>query len=482
MLTRLDRAIASVSPRWAVRRALDRVRLSQLERTAPRSGRRYSDAGANFDINTGNPDDARSRRLVNRETVLRLACENPHGKKALNALVNNAVGWGITGSPKGPKALAALWKEWTRVSDFRGRLDLFGQQELAVRTMFREGEVFIVRRFVKNDQSGVPLRLQLLDGGMLATSKVGDDIEDGIEYDADGNPVAYWFHQARPDYRRNRPPVRFAAGDVIHLFIQEEVGQKRGRSVYEPVIKRLGDVDDALDADLVRRKIESCFVGFRTLPVDETGDPPIGIGREDRGEGLAPSEYFEAGSIVTLPMGEDIKFGDPKPLGGLGDAVKINLLAAAAGIGVTYEHMTGDLSNVNFSSYRAGALEFDATIERIQWNTIIPVGLNRVWDWFCAAAYEFGRTSKRSYEMRWTPPPRKSIDRKGDAEADILEMQAGLENRRNLLNSRGIEHDTFVEETAADLRVQQEKGLFFKGDPFTAAQAAGTTPDIGSTK
>lgn len=474
MLTRLDRAIATVSPRWAVKRAFDRYRLDRIDRMTPRQGRRYSDGGANFDVNTGNPDDARGRRLVNRETILRLAYENPHGKKALNALVNNAVGWGITGSPKGPKTLAALWKEWTKVSDFRGRLDLFGQQELAVRTMFREGEVFIVRRFVTNDTTGVPLRLQLIDGGMLATSKVGDNVEDGIEYDADGNVTGYWFHQARTEYRRNRPPVRVAARDVIHLFVQEEVGQKRGRSVFEPVIKRLGDVDDALDADLVRRKIESCFVGFRTFGLDEEGDPSIGMGREDRGEGLAPSEYFEAGSIVSLPAGESITFADPKPLGGLGDAVKINLLASAAGIGVTYEHMTGDLSNVNFSSYRAGALEFDATMERIQWNTIIPVGLNRIWDWFCAAGYEFGKTSKRSYEMRWTPPPRKSIDRKGDAEADILEMQAGLENRRSLLNSRGLEHDTFVDETAADLKIQQDKGLFFKGDPFTAAQAAGT--------
>ncbi|KKW92257.1 phage portal protein [Sphingobium chungbukense] len=477
-MNRFERAIAAVAPRYAAKRAYARTQINTLARIEQRAAQKRLREDPNFGVNTGNPDDARPRRFIDRQTLLRLAYENPYGRKAINTLVNNSIGWGITGAPKGPKAVSTLWLEWIKVADYRGRLDFFGLQELAVRTMFREGESFIVRRWVR-DAPVLPFRLQILDAGMLAIDKVGEYIEDGIEYDADGNVVGYWFHQARSTYRRNRPPVMYPAGDVIHLFVQEEAGQKRGRSVFEPVIKRMGDIDDALDADLVRRKIESCFVGFRTLNWEDA-DVPLGV-REARAEGEPPAEFFEPGMISTLSPGEDIKFGDPKPAGGLGEAVRINLLATAAGIGVTYEHLTGDLSHVNFSSYRAGALEFDASIERIQWNTIIPVGLNRVWGWFCQAAYEFGKTAKLSYDMRWTPPPRKSIDRKGDAEADILEMQAGLENRRSLLNARGLDHDTFMEETAADLKAQQDKGLFYKGDPFTAAQAAASSQPTTGT-
>jgi lambda family phage portal protein len=473
-----ERVIAAVAPQYAAKRAMARVRLGTLSRYDPNSSRKRRREDPNFGINTGDPDDARPRSFVDRHTLLRLAYQNPYGRKAINTLVNNSIGWGITGAPKGPKGLTTLWQEWINVADYRGRLDFFGVQELAVRTMFREGESFVVRKWVR-DVAVLPFRLQVLDGGMLATEKVGEDIEGGIEYDGDGNVAAYWFHRARAKYRRNRPPVRVPSEDVIHLFIQEEAGQKRGISVFEPVVKRLGDIDEALDADLVRRKIESCFVGFRTLNWEDA-DVPLGI-REDRGEGEPPAEFFEPGMISTLAPGEDIKFGDPKPAGGLNESVRINLLATAAGIGVTYEHLTGDLSNVNFSSYRAGALEFDATIERIQYLTIIPVCLNRLWAWFCQAAYEFGKTAKPSYPMRWTPPPRKSIDRKGDAEADILEMQAGLENRRSLLNARGIDHDTFMEETASDLESQQAKGLYYKGDPFTAAQAAASSTSSTGT-
>lgn len=468
-----ERSIAAIAPRYAAKRALARVQLGQVRRVEG-TMKRLREDNPSFGVNTGDPNDARPARIVDRAAVLRLAYQNPYGRKAIRALLNGTIGWGITGAPKAPKAVQNLWNQWTKVSDFRGRLNFYGQQALATRTMFREGDAFIVRRLVKN-ASVMPLRLDVLDGGMLDTSKVGDDIEGGIEYDADGNVTGYWFLPARADYRRSRPSVRISAADVIHLYEQEEAGQKRGRSVFEPVMKKLGDIDDALDADLVRRKIESCFVGFRRINPDWV-DQPFGE-IQSRGDDLPPVEFFEPGTMTTLAPGEDVQFADPKPAGGLGDAVKINLLATAAGVGATYEHVTGDLSNVNFSSYRAGALEFDATNEERQFNTIIPVFLDRVWDWFCQAAYEFGKTRAPSYEMRWTPPPRKSIDREGDAKADILEMQAGLENRRSLLNSRGIDHDTFMAETQADLKKQQDQGLYYKGDPFTAAQAAAGKTD-----
>lgn len=472
-----ENVIASVAPRYAVQRSIARVQRRRLAEIETRSGSRRTRRGdsASFGINTGDPDDARPKRFLDRATILRLAYENPYGKKAINALINNAIGWGITGAPKGPKALTKLWLDWVKVSDYRGRLDFYGQQELKTKHMFREGEAFIVRHYVRN-AAVLPLRLQVLDAGMLATDKYADNIEDGIQYDDDGNVEGYWFHRSRRSYRRNRPAVFYPADDVIHLFIQEEAGQKRGQSVFEPVVGKLGDIDETLEADLVRRKIESCFAGFRTLNWED-GDPPIGLNREP-GEGdNPPSEEFVPGMITTLLPGEDIKFADPKPAGGLGDAVKIQLLATAAGIGVTYEQLTGDLSNVNFSSYRAGALEFDTFISRVQWLTLIPTSLDRIWAWFCQAAYEFGKTARPSYEIRWAPPPRKSIDRKGDAEADILEMQAGLENRRSLLGARGVDHDTFIDETSADLKEQQGKGLYFKGDPFSPAQNAALGSD-----
>lgn len=189
-MNRFERAIAAVAPRYAAKRAYARTQINTFARIEQRAAQKRLREDPNFGVNTGNPDDARPRRFIDRQTLLRLAYENPYGRKAINTLVNNSIGWGITGAPKGPKALSTLWLEWIKVADYRGRLDFFGLQELAVRTMFREGESFIVRRWVR-DAPVLPFRLQVLDAGMLAIDKVGEYIEDGIEYDADGNVVAH---------------------------------------------------------------------------------------------------------------------------------------------------------------------------------------------------------------------------------------------------------------------------------------------------
>src|SRR5205085_9124949 len=97
-------------------------------------------------------------------------------------------------------------------------------------------------------------------------------------------------------------------------------------------------------------------------------------------------------------------FGDPKPSTAIAEFAKVTLLGATTGAGVPYEHGTGDLSNVNYSSYRAGNLEFQRFCGRLQWLLIIPVMLDRAWDWFLEDAYQTGLFGKRWYPIDWMPP------------------------------------------------------------------------------
>jgi capsid protein len=52
----------------------------------------------------------------------------------------------------------------------------------------------------------------------------------------------------------------------------------------------------------------------------------------------------------------------------------------------------------------------------------------------------------------------------GDAEADVLEMEAGLESRGNLIAGRGYDEDELIEQIAASRAKSQAKSLTFKGD------------------
>lgn len=475
----VDRAVGYLSPVQGLRRQAARTMLS---RSAPQRAGRSSGGGGSrsdrdFYLNTGNPNDARPRRLINRATILRLVAENPFARKAMNALLNSLVGWGITGAPKGPKAMRSAWAEWIKVCDWYGRLDLYGIQELFVRSMLRDGEVFIVQRVVAV-VSGIPLRLQLLDKSMLATSKYAANIERGIEYDADGRPVAYHFYKQRRGLRwSSGETVRFPAEEVIHLYHAEYIGQTEGVSIFDSVVKRLGDVEEGIEAEVVKANISACMVGFRYRPPAQDGeDPNIGIpveGASDR----PPVEEFVPGMIETLEDGEQITFSTPPKTGGIADLARIALLASAAGVGITYEQQTGDLSHVNFSSFKAGHLEFKRNVGRIQYLTLIPIALDRIWGWFLKTGIDFGHFANRPVAVKWTPPPFETIDRKGEAEADILEMQAGLETRPNLLNSRGYEESEILEQIAAHKALLTKLGLAFKGDPFLPAQADTTDPE-----
>lgn len=471
----LDRLIRHVAPVWGAKRSAARRAIATLDRASTR----YAGKPSDWDRNTGNPDDARPGRFVDRKRVLDLVAMDPFARKALATLVNNTVGWGITGAPKkAPATFRKLWLDWIKVCDWYGRLNFYGLQELATRTMYRDGEVFIAMHTISLQEAAgtVPLRLQLLDGGMLATSITsyqGNEVVDGIEYDARHRVAAYHFYEGRIGQRwASYRTVRIPAADVIHLFVQEEVGQRRGVSVFNSVVKRLGDIDEAVEAELVRKNIEACFAAFITQGVDDNGvvlgalqgdaeASPVGL----QSEGLTP------GMISRLGPGESVKFGDPKASGGLNDILRLGLLSSAAGTGITYEHF-GDLSHVNFSSYKAGNLEFQRSVGRVQYNTIIPIALDPIASRFQTEAFLAGMMPNRTYEFNWSPPPFESIDRKGDAEADILEMAAGLDSRPAKVIARGHDPDQLRDEIDTDRKANAKAGLLFAGDAPPTQYAA----------
>jgi capsid protein len=54
----------------------------------------------------------------------------------------------------------------------------------------------------------------------------------------------------------------------------------------------------------------------------------------------------------------------------------------ATGYEVTYEMMSGDYSQVNFSSGRMGWIEHQRCIDHWQWMTLIPTFCKRAFGWF----------------------------------------------------------------------------------------------------
>ena len=118
---------------------------------------------------------------------------------------------------------------------------------------------------------------------------------------------------------------------------------------------------------------------------------------------------MEPGMIANLPVGKDVKFGNPPTVTDSKFADR-NLRKIAAGLGVSYEDLTGDYSQVNFSSARMSRLAHWANVRDWQWNMLVPQLCDGVWAWAMEAAQIEGLVGAELPTAEWTTPPMPMIE------------------------------------------------------------------------
>ncbi len=412
-----------------------------------------------------------------RDRARDLVRNNPYAKKALRIFSDNFIGTGIipearSSSEKLNKQIMRTWNDWVACSDAEGDLNFYGLQALIVRSVFESGECFvrycdIAQKTDCDSSKTVPMQLQVLEGDHLDTTKTGlaaskssaVDIRQGIEFDKTGKRVAYWLHTSHPGDSglgifaglgaHSNASIRIPADEILHIYEKDRPGQIRGVSSFAPVLLRLKDLDDYDDAELWRKKIEACFAAFVIQNSGSEG-PTLGslasVGKDGRNQERV--EAFRPGMIEYLKPGEDVRFGSPTGDAHYESYKRVQLHAIAAGLGVTYEQLTGDLSQVNYSSLRAGLLEFRRMIETLRWQMFIPMFCEPVWRRFIDRAYIAGLISKIDYSVNWTAPKFEMIDPLKDAEADTMMMRNGTLTLREAIANRGFDPDTQIEEIA----------------------------------
>ena len=329
---------------------------------------------ATSDINTLVFRSADTLRSRSRDMVRR----NPWATNALDAFVGNCIGTGIKPQSQYPDAqikeqIQGLWLRWTDEADAAGLTDFYGLQAIACRSVMEAGECFIrLRLRLPKDGLAVPLQLQLLEAEHLPTSETrklenGNYIRAGIEFNGIGKRVAYHLYREHPGDTSNPMAttelVRVPADSVLHLFRPIRPGQLRGQPWLTQVLIKLHELDQYDDAELVRKKTAAMFAGFVTKNSPE--DRLLGEQAPDSsGTALAG---LEPGTLQVLLPGEDVKFSAPADVGASYETfMRVQLRSIAAGMGITYEQLTGDLTGVNYSSIRAGLLEFRRRCEQFQ--------------------------------------------------------------------------------------------------------------------
>lgn len=471
----LDRAISAVSPEAGLRRVSARAALDQMKIA---SARRSYD-GAKVGQKKGSPfgrDWAQGHHLSDlRRGARYLEKNSSYAGRAMDVLANHAVGTGWMAGFSHVKQqnrrekLEKEWNRWCKVADFRGKQSFDALCWTATRTMLVDGEVIIRLRTVPwKSGDPVPLRLELLPVDMLAAGMVGKpNVIDGIEYDTDGRAVAYYFNQQ--GVRRDgtviggAAPVRVPADEIIHLYEVLHPLQWRGITRMARAMLRLADLEEYEEARLIQAKIASCFAAFVTGAPSSTGVSPTVLPSGGRGaQEEQRIEQMSPGLIAYLGMGQDVKTATPQRFAD-GGYVADQIRAIAIGCGVMYEHISGDLGNVNWASFKAGENPFKASIEVLRWHTLQPQLFDRVYDLWARLAGIAGLPFANDNSPVWTPPAFPSVDRRADAEADKLELENGTATEEQLIQARGITVEQQIASHEASKRLTAaRKG----GDPL----------------
>jgi capsid protein len=172
VLNILDRAIGWFSPANGLRRANARMRLSQARRYEGAALGRRTDTWRAFGASANSEIGSSLQRLRDRHRDL--VRNNPWVARAVQAIVSNTVGYGITAKFAGTDKAKKLWTAWAESTDCDadGRHDIYGLQALIMRGIAESGEILIRRRWRKEaDGFAVPMQLQVLESDYLDLTK-----------------------------------------------------------------------------------------------------------------------------------------------------------------------------------------------------------------------------------------------------------------------------------------------------------------------
>ncbi len=488
-MSRFLRALAWVAPKAA----LDRARaIAALDATRAYDGARRDRRTAGWDARRGSANTAMAGALGDlRDRSRDLARNSFIGARALDVLTAQIVGTGITmkaatGKDRDDRILDEAFREWAETSDIEGELDFHGQTALAVRSMLEGGDSVV--RFVTRRMDGrrrVPLALQVLEGDHI------DHLRDintdgrrsrlGVVLGEWGIREGYWLHTEHPSEwlsgTMSGLPLesRFVAkADVAHLYHPLRAGQVRGVPIFAPVLMDAKDLADLRDAMIVKARVEACFGAFVK---SSDAARSLASTRADASNPKRVIEEMRPGMISYLDAGEDVVFAQPSGAGQFEQVNIATMMAVSAGLGATYDEMTGDLRQANYSSLRAGRIISRRLVEQKQWLTVVPKLLRPVGQRFIETAILAGvLRDKATWRFDYVMPAVETLDPKKDLEADVAAVRAGRMSPQQFIEAWGQDWRKVIADTEAFFKELDAKGIVLDIDPRRVTQTGIAQP------
>ncbi|MEM8849242.1 MAG: phage portal protein [Pseudomonadota bacterium] len=363
--------------------------------------------------------------------------------------------------------IEAGWAKWGKFGSptICGRLSWWGVECQMATAIAREGGAFLRfhtgRRYGPFGLKVEPIPFDLLDIDLTMPLRGGGYIESGIEFDADGRPMAFHIWSvAMSETHRSVPRrrVRVPASEMIHVLVPEEVGQALGVPRSNTALRLMN-----MSERFQESAMTAANYGAASMVFFKQADTSGQIG----GEAVTdpPIDEIEGGTMALLPPGvEPVPHVPNYPDAQVEPFLRTMATSQAAGLGVAYETLTADLSRANFSSLRAGKGE-----EREEWEMLQRAIFESLHDrvhsrWLEQAilrgALRLPISNLDKFDAAiWRPRGWTSVNPKDDATANANDLASGAKSLTEIVAERGRSLDDVLDERAAEAEAFRARGL-----------------------
>lgn len=275
---------------------------------------------------------------------------------------------------------AACWPDAARQNTLTGLV------RLGVSVYSLGGEIVGTAEWLRDDPRPYRSALQLVEGVRLETppEQAHDpNVRAGIRYDRYGAPQAYFFRMAHPsDYndpdilKFREVPARKPWGrpQVLHAFEQTRIDQSRGVSDLVAALKEMRTTKKFREVTLQNAVVNAIYAASveSELPTDvvaaQLGGRGVGdgitnyatqfLGAVSKYLGKSKGIRLDGVKIPHLFPGTKLQLRPAGQPGGVGQEFEASLIRyIAACLGVSYEELSRDFTNANYSTVKAAMVQ-----------------------------------------------------------------------------------------------------------------------------
>jgi lambda family phage portal protein len=337
--------------------------------------------------------------------------------------------------------------------------------------------------------------VQLVDPDRLSNPQLRFDqqvMRGGVEVDEYGAAVAYyirrahagdWFSAAESlHWDRIERETEWGRPIVVHDYDLDRASQHRGGAgIFTPVLQRMKMLAKYDGVELDAAIINSIFGAYLESPFDSQ---LVGEALDD-GEHLTPYQderrkYHEGPNDLVLgnariPLlfpGEKINaVRSERPNGNFKAFESAVLRNAASAIGVSTQQMTGDWSDVNYSSARGALLEAWKTLGRRRHDFAkgFCAPIRACWleesvetddyPWPGNQRPDFPSFRGPLSRARWLGPALGWLDPVAEVQAAVMRMEAGLSTLEDEAALQGLEWEEVLEQRKFEISKFDELGI-----------------------